>query len=140
MDKEFKIIKIDHIAFATESINKTKNLFLNILGLNTQTIEEVKSEKVNVLKMFVDEKDTAIELLEPLNQDSTIKKFIDKNGSKLHHVALEVDNITNLIKYLQHNNIPLIYNTPRLGSGNKLITFIDPKACPGLLLEICQQQ
>ena len=140
MDKEFRIIKIDHIAFATDSINKTKNLFLNILGLNTQTIEEVKSEKVNVLKMFVDEKDTAIELLEPLNQDSTIKKFIDKNGSKLHHVALEVDNITNLIKYLQHNNIPLIYNTPRLGSGNKLITFIDPKACPGLLLEICQQQ
>ena len=139
MDKGFKIIKIDHIAFATENINKTKNLFLNILDLNSDAIEEVQDQNVNVLKMFINKKDTAIELLEPIKQNSTIKKFINKNGNRLHHIALEVDNISNLINYLKHNDVPLIYDTPKIGSNNKLITFIHPKDTPGVLIELCQK-
>jgi len=53
---------------------------------------------------------------------------------------LNVDNIENAILFLQYKNIPLIYDKPKVGSSNKLITFIHPKSSPGVLVELCQKQ
>ena len=77
-------------------------------------------------------------MLEASEESSVIRKFIDKKGEGLHHMALEVDNIESAIKYLLENNVELIYKTPKVGAGNKLITFISPKSASGILLELCQ--
>ena len=100
--------------------------------------EFIKNEKVNVLKAKPKNKDHTIELLEASDKTSIVRKFINKRGEGLHHIALEVDNISEAIKYLLENNIEIIYKTPKVGAGNKLITFIDPKSTPGILLELCQ--
>jgi len=139
MDRKFKVVKIDHIAFATESIKETSKFFSDILGIEHTEIEEVENEKVNVMKFFNFNKSTSIELLEPISNDSAVNKFINSKGRGLHHIALEVDNIINAINYLKYNNVSLIYETPQSGSDNKLITFIHPKSTPGLLVELCQK-
>ena len=139
MNRNFKILKIDHIAFATKSIDRTKNFFIDILGLENTPLEHIENENVKVLKLFANNSDTKIELIEPLNDKSTIEKFLKKNGNSLHHIALTVDNINNAIMYLLNSNVDLIYEEPQLGSDNKLITFIHPKITPGLLIELCQK-
>ena len=101
--------------------------------------EDVENEKVNVLKIFPKDENSAIELLEPTSQDSVIQKYLNKNGPGIHHIALTVDSINEAISYLQFNNISLVYNTPQFGSDNKLITFIHPTSTPGLLIELCQR-
>lgn len=101
--------------------------------------EIVKSELVNVVKIFPEQKKTAIELLEPSSQDSIINKFLNKKGPGLHHIALEVDSIINVITHLKDSSIPLVYKTPQMGADKKLITFIHPKSTPGLLIELCQK-
>ena len=140
MDKNFKILKVDHIAFATSNINESKKIFTDILGLHSQDIELVKTEKVKVLKLLAEDKNTKIELLEPTSEDSIIKKFLVNRGDSLHHIALKVDSIYNAIDYLSAKNIKLIYKKPQIGSDNKLINFIHPKMTPGLLIELCQNQ
>ena len=139
MDRKFKVVKIDHIAFATESIKETSKFFSDILGIQHAEIEEVENEKVNVMKFFNSNKSTSIELLEPISNDSAVNKFINSKGRGLHHIALEVDNIINAINYLKYNNVSLIYEVPQFGADNKLITFIHPKSTPGLLVELCQK-
>ena len=138
MDRNFKILKIDHIAIAVDDLNTSKSLF-DLLGMNLSKTEEVESENVNVLKIHSEDNEHTIELLEPQNDNSVVKKFLNKNGQGMHHIALEVDNIQNAILYLKSNIITLIYESPQIGADNKLITFIHPKDTPGVLIELCQK-
>ena len=137
MDKQFKILKIDHIAIAVRSINNSTDIF-TLLGMDCQDVEHVDNEKVNVVKINPESHDHTIELLEPSDDSSLIESFLNKKGQGLHHIALEVDNIYNAIEYLGYNNIKMIYKKPQTGANNKLITFIHPSSTPGILIEICQ--
>ena len=103
------------------------------MGSETVIDEKVKTGIYDVLN-------TKIETLEATNNQSVIKKFIDKKGQSLHHIALLVDNIFAAIKYLKGMNVKLIYNDPKIGADGKIITFIDPKETPGLLIELCQNK
>ena len=136
MTKQFKIIKIDHVAVAVNDLNSAQVIF-NLLGMNFETIEYVEDEKVNALKIHPENQEHTIELLEGL-KNSSVEKFIENKGQGLHHIALEVDNIENAINYLKSNQINVIYDKPENGAGNKLITFIHPKSTPGILIELCQ--
>ena len=137
MDKQFKILKIDHIAVAVKDIDSSTNIF-TLLGMDCQDVEHVDNEKVNVVKINPESHDHTIELLEPSDDSSLIESFLNKRGQGLHHIALEVDNIYNAIEYLEYNNIRMIYSQPQTGANNKLITFIHPSSTPGILIEICQ--
>ena len=137
MNRKFKILAINHIAIAVENNDESLGLF-KLLGMNTYKTEFIENEKVNVVKVKTDNENHTIELLEASDDSSVIKKFIDKKGQGLHHIALEVDNIIEAISYLKNNNIQLIYSSPQKGADNKLITFIHPQSTPGILLELCQ--
>ena len=137
MDRRFKILKINHVAVAVNDNTKSKALF-KLLGMDVQNSEYIENEKVNVVKVKAENKNHTIELLEPSDSSSVVRKFIDKRGEGLHHIAFEVDDIKNAISYLKSNNIKLIYESPQKGADNKLITFIHPESTPGILLELCQ--
>ena len=74
-----------------------------------------------------------------ISKDYGTSQFIENKGKGLHHIALEVDNIKNAISYLKKKKISLVYDSPQVGSDNKLITFIHPESTPGILLELCQK-
>ena len=137
MDKKFKILKIDHIAVAVKNLKESSTLF-QLLGMDCEDIESVKSENVDVVKIHPENNDDTIELLESTDDSSDIKSFLNKRGQGLHHIALEVDDINNAIKYLESNKIKIIYSNPQRGANNKLITFIHPSSTPGILIELCQ--
>ena len=139
MDRKFKVLKINHVAVAVSNNNNALSLF-SLLGMNYEGSQFIENEKVNVVKVRTENKQHTIELLEASDDSSVIKKFIDKKGQGLHHIALEVDNIKEAIIFLIDNNIDLIYKTPQKGADNKLITFIHPKSTPGILLELCQSE
>ena len=137
MKKRFRILKINHVAIAVRD-NKAGASIFELLGMNIGKSEFVIDERVNVVKIRPDNAEHAIELLEATDNLSVIKKYINKNGQGLHHIALETDNIKAAINYLEDKNIELIYSPPKIGADNKLITFISPKFTPGILIELCQ--
>ena len=137
MDRNFTVLKIDHVAIAVKS-NESETALFKLLGMSVDLPESVDAEKVNVVKVKTQNRSHTIELLEASDESSVVKKFIDRKGQGLHHIALEVDNIEEAIKYLKHHSIQFVYNSPKIGANNKLITFIHPKSTPGILLELCQ--
>jgi hypothetical protein len=50
-----------------------------------------------------------IELIEPINEQSTTFNFLTGKGGGIHHFCYEVDNIDKLNFFLQSNNIKQIY-------------------------------
>jgi len=81
---------------------------------------------------------TAIELLEPLDKNSPISKFLEKRGEGIHHICYKVDDIEAVLKRLKEQGVRLIDETPRLGAYNSRVAFIHPKAMNGVLIELAE--
>ena len=77
-----------------------------------------------------------IELLEATADDSPIRKFIDKKGSGLHHLAILVDDVGATLSDLKAKGFRLIDESPRIGAGGKKIAFVHPASTGGVLLEL----
>ena len=132
-----KINKIDHIGIAVESLDEIKGFFSDTLCLEAFDVEVVESQGVRILAFKVGE--SKIEFLEAIKDDSPIKKFIEKKGSGIHHLAYEVDNIENALNELESGGAKLIDKTPRKGLHDKKIAFIHPKSSTGILTELVEK-
>jgi methylmalonyl-CoA/ethylmalonyl-CoA epimerase len=131
-----KINKIDHIGAAVKSIEDATNFYQNILGLELEGIEEVTEQKVKVCKFVAGE--STVELLEPTDPSSPIAKFLEKKGTGIHHICLEVDDIEKALEEMKEQGARLIDEKPRIGAGGKKIAFVHPKTTGGILIELTQ--
>ena len=82
-----------------------------------------------------------VELLEPTSPDSTIAKFIEKNGGRggVHHIAFNVNSVEEALAEAAKAGIELIDKAPRKGAENLMIAFLHPKSTKGVLTEVCEQ-
>ena len=136
--KTFKIIKIDHIAIASVESERMNDFFADLFSQYDYTQEEIKSE--NVITSFFNIGDVNIETLKSTSEKSIINKYLKKNKSGIHHIAFLVDNIYAAISHFKSSKIRVIYDPPKVGASNKLITFLHPKDTFGILMEISQKQ
>ena len=127
--------KIDHLGIAVESIAAARS-FYEALGLRVTHEETVVHEQVRTAMIPVG--DSRIELLEPLQQDSAVGRFLKKHGPGLHHVALHVKDIASTLAELKARGTRLISDQVQVGAGGHLYFFVHPSSTGGVLLEICQ--
>ncbi len=129
------IKRIAHIAIATRSIAITSEFYKN-LGLEMESVEMIDDQNVKVAVMHVG--DSAVELVEPTDDDSPITRFLDRRGEGLHHVSFEVEDLQEALDLLKERNIRLIDEQPRIGAEGRLIAFIHPDSTGGVLVELSQ--
>ena len=132
-----KLLKIDHLGIAVNSIEKGKNFWMDVLGLSFEGAETVEAQKVTTAFLPVGESE--VELLESTAPDGPVAKFIEKKGEGIQHVAFRVDNIEAALAELKAKGIALIDEKPRLGAGGAKIAFLHPKATSGVLGELCER-
>jgi methylmalonyl-CoA/ethylmalonyl-CoA epimerase len=128
--------KIDHIAIAVKSLTTSIPLFEKMLGNPCYKIEEVESERVKTA--FFQTGESKVELLEGMDPEGVIAKFIAKKGEGLHHVAFGVQDILGKVAELKSEGFEFISEIPKKGADNKLIVFLHPKSTNGVLVELCQ--
>ncbi|MGD9210346.1 MAG: methylmalonyl-CoA epimerase [Desulfobacteraceae bacterium] len=132
-----KILKIDHLGIAVNSIDEGKNFWTDILGLVHEGSETVEEQKVTTAFLPVGESE--VELLESTEPDGPIAKYIAKRGQGIQHIAFRVEDIEAALSELKAKGIKLIDETPRKGAGGAKIAFLHPKATNGVLVELCQR-
>jgi len=132
------IEKIDHIGIAVRSIEKTSELFSNILGLKVAGEEIVEEQKVKIA--FLPLGDGELELLESTSPEGPIAKFIEKKGEGIQHIAFRVDNIEKALEKLKKEGVRLIDKKPRYGAGGAKIAFLHPKSTNGILIELSERK
>ena len=130
---------IEHLGIAVTSLEATMPFFEFLTGSKCYSIEEVADQKVKTAFFKVGQ--TKIELLEPTCPESTIAKFIEKNGGRggIHHVAFNVENVAEALKEAQEAGLQLIDMQPRKGAEDLMIAFLHPKSTCGVLTELCEQ-
>ncbi|HDI61319.1 MAG TPA: methylmalonyl-CoA epimerase [Desulfobacteraceae bacterium] len=132
-----KILKIDHLGIAVNSIEDGKKFWTDVLGLSFEGTETVAEQKVTTAFFPVGESE--VELLESTAPDGPIARYIEKKGTGIQHVALRVENIEAALAELKEKGVQLIDQTPRHGAGGAKIAFLHPKATGGVLVELCQR-
>ena len=131
------MLKVEHIGIAVKALADSVPLFEKLLNSQCYKTETVESEKVNTA--FFRKGETKVELLESLDPNGVIAKFVDKKGEGLHHIAFEVEDIQSEMERLKNEGFILLNESPKKGADNKLICFLHPKNTNGVLIELCQE-
>ena len=129
-------MKIDHIGIAVKSLAAAVKTYEDVIGLRVSGYETVEDQGVNLAMIPLG--DSRIELLEPLDDNSPIEKFMKKRGEGMHHIAVAVDNIEEALERFKASGARLIDATPRRGAHNTKIAFIHPSGTHGVLLELVE--
>jgi methylmalonyl-CoA/ethylmalonyl-CoA epimerase len=132
-----KILKIDHLGIAVNSIDEGKNFWSEILGLAFEGTETVAEQKVTTAFFPVGESE--VELLESTAPDGPIAKYMEKKGAGIQHIAFRVADIEAALEELKEKGVRLIDEKPRMGAGGAKIAFLHPKATGGVLVELCER-
>jgi methylmalonyl-CoA/ethylmalonyl-CoA epimerase len=132
-----KVLKIDHLGIAVNSIEEGKQFWQDILGLDFEGVETVAEQKVTTAFFPVGESE--VELLESTSPEGAVAKYIEKRGQGIQHVAFRVENIEEALAELKEKGVRLIDETPRIGAGGAKIAFLHPKATHGVLVELCER-
>jgi len=127
-------MKIDHIAIAVNDIESATKEYQEALGADDVEFETVETEGVKVAIIHLE--NGRIELMQPTNDNSPIKKFLEKKGEGLHHMALETDEIEEEVSRMEGCGIQFLGKI-RPGSAGTKVVFIHPKSLHGVLAELC---
>lgn len=134
-----EISHIEHIGIAVPNLEEAIKYYEEVLGLKCYKKEVVEDQKVTTA--FIKVGDVKIELLEPTCPESTIAKFIEKNGGRggMHHLAFAVeDGVANALAEVEAKGVKLIDKTPRGGADGLHIAFLHPKSTQAVLTELCE--
>ncbi len=130
-------MKIDHIGIAVAKLDAVVPIYEQ-LGMELELVEEVVSQGVRVAMFPAGE--SRVELLEPLNEESPIAKFLARRGSGVHHIAFRVSDLAAELERLKARGVRLVDEEPRKGAHGALIAFLHPASTGGVLVELCQQE
>jgi methylmalonyl-CoA/ethylmalonyl-CoA epimerase len=127
--------KIEHIAVVVEDLDQALATFEQLFGVQASSREVVASQKTEAALLPIG--DSNIELISPRGNEG-LQRFIERRGSGLHHVAIEVDDLEQTLDALRQAGTKLIDETPRVGARGHRVAFVHPKATNGVLVELVQ--
>lgn len=130
--------RLNHVGIATPSIDDSVKLYRDVLGA-TKIHDKFKMDEQGVWVCFVDLPNSQIELIEPIDADSTITGFLKANplGGQ-HHVCFEVDDLLAARDAMVEKGA-LVLGEPRIGAHGTPIIFVHPKDMGGVLVELMQK-
>lgn len=130
------IHRIDHVAIVVNDIETALRVYRDALGLRLGQVQTIPDQDVKIA--FLPAGDSEIELLEPINPESGVAKFLAKRGEGMHHICLEVDDLDATLAELAAQGVELIDRAPRAGAHGR-IAFIHPKGSHGVLIELLER-
>jgi methylmalonyl-CoA/ethylmalonyl-CoA epimerase len=132
------ILRIDHVGLAVPDLDAAKAFYADNFGIVSVHEETNEEQGVREAMLAVGDGTTRIQLLAPLNEESTIAKFIGRSGPGLQQLAYTVDDIDAVSADLRAKGLRLLYEQPKRGTANSRINFIHPKDAGGVLVELVE--
>lgn len=132
------IRRLHHVAVAVRSVDEALRVYAGALGLELVAAEEVEPEGVRVAMLRAPGGGPLLELVEPLREDSSVARFLERRGEGLHHIAFEVDDLEGAVAALR-GRVTLVDDRPRRAAGGRRAVFVHPKSAHGVLVELVEE-
>ena len=129
---------IDHVGVAVPDLDEAIAFYRDSYGMELAHEETNEEQGVREAMMRVGDSGSCIQLLAPLSPESTIAKFLDRNGQGIQQLAYRVEDIDAVCATLRERGLRLLYDTPKRGTSNSRVNFIHPKDARGILVELVE--
>ena len=131
-------LSIHHIAIVVHDLDTALAFYQDALGLEMTERREVPEEGVEIAFLPTGGKEGVgeIELLQPLDEESGVVRFLEKRGEGLHHICLAVEDIEAAMERLRAVGAHLLSDEPRIDAHGTRYVFIHPRSAHGVLLEL----
>jgi methylmalonyl-CoA/ethylmalonyl-CoA epimerase len=129
---------IDHVGVAVPDLDEAIAFYETTFGLKEIHREVNEEQGVAEAMLAVGETDSKIQLLAPLTPESTIAKFLDRNGQGIQQLAYRVTDVEQAMEILKSRGVRLLYDAPRRGTSDSRINFVHPKDAGGILVELVE--
>ncbi|MEV5361134.1 methylmalonyl-CoA epimerase [Micrococcus luteus] len=135
------VTAIDHVGIAVPDLDAAIKWYHDHLGMIVlhEEVNEEQGIREAMLSVRGAPKGSAqVQLMAPIDESSTIAKFLDKRGPGLQQFAYRVSDLEALSDKLRADGIRLLYDAPRRGTSSSRINFIHPKDAGGVLVELVE--
>jgi methylmalonyl-CoA/ethylmalonyl-CoA epimerase len=129
---------IDHVGVAVPDLDEAIAFYHRAFGVRSVHEEVNEEQGVREAMLAVGDGETRIQLLAPLSPESTIAKFIDRNGPGLQQLAFRVEDVEAVSATLRERGLRLLYDAPKRGTADSRVNFVHPKDAGGVLVELVQ--
>jgi methylmalonyl-CoA/ethylmalonyl-CoA epimerase len=129
---------IDHVGIAVPDLDEAIAFYREAFGMEVQHQETNEEQGVREAMVAVGDSGSCIQLLAPIDETSTIAKFIDRSGPGLQQLAYRVTDVEQVSAILRERGLRLLYDAPRRGTADSRINFIHPKDAGGVLVELVE--
>jgi methylmalonyl-CoA/ethylmalonyl-CoA epimerase len=129
---------IDHVGVAVPDLDEAVAFYRDKYGMTMLHEETNEEQGVREAMMGVGDSGSCIQLLAPLSPESTIAKFLDRNGQGIQQLAYRVADMDAVCATLRERGLRLLYDTPKRGTSNSRVNFIHPKDAGGILVELVE--
>ncbi|GAB7004010.1 methylmalonyl-CoA epimerase [Nocardioides sp. AN3] len=129
---------IDHVGVAVADLDEAIAFYESTFGMRLAHREVNEEQGVAEAMMAVGDSGSCIQLLAPLSPESTIAKFLDRNGPGLQQLAYRVTDVERASAILRERGVRLLYDAPRRGTSDSRINFVHPKDAGGVLVELVE--
>lgn len=130
---------LHHVAIAVRDIGRAEELYSGMMGLRVVHREVVADQGVRTSMLLPPGGEgTAIELLEPLDENSPVSRFLEKRGEGIHHLCFLTDDVEASLRRLEKKGARLIDEHPRAGAYGAEVAFIHPRSMNGVLVELAR--
>ena len=126
---------LNHVAIAVKDMDEALDMYGGLFGLDPSEVEDVEDQGVRAALLKVG--GSQVELIQPLDTESGVAKFIERRGPGLHHVCFEVDGLQDALDRLDEEQVQLIDRSPRQGLAG-MIAFLHPRSTGGTLIELVE--
>ncbi len=137
-DVQHLFTAIDHVGIAVPDLDEAIAFYAESFGMSVAHEETNEEQGVREAMVRVGDTDSCIQLLAPLSPDSTIGKFLDRNGPGLQQLAYRVADIDAVSATLRERGLRLLYDEPKRGTSDSRVNFIHPKDAGGVLVELVE--
>lgn len=131
-----RIKRVDHVGIAVADIEEAEAFFRDVLGLEKGREELVEEQGINAHLFPLG--GSKLEVLESVDPDGPVARFLEENGPGVHHLAVEVPDVEEAIATMQDRGVEMVDEEPRIGVGGHRIAFCHPRDTQGVLLELVE--
>ncbi len=129
---------IDHVGVAVRDLDEAMAFYRDTFGMQVLHEETNEEQGVREAMVGVGDSGSCIQLLAPLDETSTIAKFLDRSGPGMQQLAYRVTDVEAVAAILRERGVRTLYDAPKRGTAGSRVNFLHPKDCGGVLVELVE--
>ena len=132
------VLAIDHVGIAVADLDAAIAMYETSFGMRCVHTEVNEEQGVREAMLEVGDSGSYLQLLAPLSPESTIGRFLDKNGPGIQQMAYRVKDLDAVSEHLRAQGMRLLYDAPKKGTAGSRVNFVHPKSAGGVLVELVE--